>query len=284
MRIGAVLLGLACAALPAHAAIVEVKRWVAAKAVDGWGHEFSRDIMVTVFHEDSIEGPRPLVIVNHGRAGSAAERKALGRAAYSAVSRWLVKQGMVVAVPTRIGYGVTGGPDIEDTSGCNNKEYGPGYAASAAQTLTVLDYMRTWKEVDAQRVIVMGQSFGGTTAITLASLGVPGVKGAVNFAGGGGGRPKTHPQDPCSPRALAALFAEYGKTARIPTLWLYSSNDEYFGARLPREWFEAFRSAGGAGDFVLLPALAGGGHGAFTKAPESWQPAVEAFLRKTLLR
>ena len=65
----------------------------------------------------------------------------------------------------------------------------------------------------------------------------------------------------------------------MPTLWVYSENDEYFGGKLPREWFEAFRAAGGQGEFIALPPLAGGGHGSFTRAPENWQPRVDAFLQ-----
>jgi dienelactone hydrolase len=272
------------ACFTAHAALVEAKRWVPAKAVDSYGHEFSRDIMVTMFYEGSVDGPRPVVILNHGRAVTAAERSALGRASYLAVSKWLVQQGYFVAVPTRIGYGVTGGADIEDTRGCNNKVYGPGYAASAAQTIQVLQYLRGWKDAATDRVVVMGQSFGGTTAITLASMNVPGVVAAVNFAGGGGGRPATHPGEPCSTGAMKRLFAEYGRTSRIPSLWLYSENDEFFGPKYPREWFEAFREAGGRGEFIQLPPHPTGGHGSFTKAPEAWQPKVEEFLRDAVRR
>ena len=280
-----VLAALALAAcFASHAALVEVKRWVPVKALDSYGHEFTRDIMVTMFYENSVDGPRPVVILNHGRAPTPAERQALGRASYLAVSKWLVQLGYFVAVPTRIGYGVTGGPDVEDTRGCRNKTYGPGYAASASQTVQVLEYLRGWKEAATDRVVVMGQSFGGTTAITVASMNLRGVVAAVNFAGGGGGRPATHPGDPCSPHEMKRLFAEYGRTSRIPSLWLYSENDEYFGPKHPREWFEAFREAGGRGDFIQLPPHPTGGHGSFTKAPETWQPQVEAFLREALRR
>jgi dienelactone hydrolase len=266
------------ASLSTQAAIVEAKRWVSVKALDTWGHEVTRDIMVTMFYEGSVDGPRPVAIINHGRAATADERKALGRATHRDASLWFVKHGYFVAVPTRIGYGVTGGPDIEDTGGCNNKNYAPGYAASAAQTLAVLRYLRSWAEAATDRVLMVGQSFGGTTAITIAAMNVPGVQAGINFAGGGGGRPKTHPGNPCSPHEMRQLFEEYGRASRIPTLWIYSENDEYFGPKLPREWFKAFRDAGGNGEFVQLPPLAGGGHGSFGKAPASWQPKVEEFL------
>ena len=38
------------AAVSSPAAVVEVERWVPAKAVDTWGHEFTRDIKLSVFY------------------------------------------------------------------------------------------------------------------------------------------------------------------------------------------------------------------------------------------
>jgi dienelactone hydrolase len=262
-----------------HARLVEEKRWVSAKATDGYGHEVSRDIMVTIFYDDAAPKPWPALVLNHGRATTGSARAALGRAQYSVASRWFVEHGFIVAVPTRIGYGVTGGPDVEDTGYCAQKKYEPGYAASAAQTVTVLEYLRTWKEVAKDRAIVVGQSFGGTTAITIASMNVPGVQATINFAGTGGGDPQGHPDDPCSAWKLKRLFADYGKTSRIPTLWVYSENDHYSGPKLPREFFDGFRAAGGVGEFVQFPPNGEDGHSLFTHEPSWWQPKVLEFLR-----
>jgi dienelactone hydrolase len=272
----AALLGFSAAVA---ARIVEEKRWVAAKVVDARGKEVSRDIMVTFYYDDAAPQPYPALVLNHGRAPSSSERRALGRATYDRVSRWLAQRGFMVAVPTRIGYGVTGGEDVEDTGRCSKKNYPPGYAASAAQTLTVLEYLRGWKEVAKDRAVIMGQSFGGTTAITIAAMNVPGVQATINFAGGGGGHPQLHPQKPCGQPQLKQLFADYGKTARIPTLWIYSQNDMYMGSRLPKVWFDAFKAAGGKGEYVLYPPHGTDGHRLFTNAPESWQPKVLEFLR-----
>jgi len=274
-----VLIALIASTDASRAQLVEQKRWLPVKVVDGRGNEVARQIMVTIFYDGNSPKPYPALVLNHGRAVTAAERASLGRAQFSVASRWLTQLGFIVAVPTRIGYGVTGGPDVEDTGSCSKKNYPPGYAASAAQTLAVLEYLRGWQEVDKARAVVMGQSFGGATAVTIAAMNPPGIQAAINFAGGGGGNPIDRPQNPCGQPKLKALFADYGKTARIPTLWIYSANDMYFGPRLPKVWFDAFRAAGGNGEYQLFPPNGDNGHSLFTHAPEVWQPRVFEFLR-----
>lgn len=143
----------------------------------------------------------------------------------------------------------------------------------------MIDYAKSLGYVDPTGGLVVGQSYGGTTAIALAAKAVPGVMGAVNFAGGGGGNPRVHPQRPCREDMLAELFADYGRTARMPTLWLYSENDMYFGARLPKGWFDGFVRRGGQGRFVTLPPHGEDGHSSFTRNPEAWRPHFERFLR-----
>jgi dienelactone hydrolase len=264
---------------PAWARIVEDQRWLPVTVKDSKGQDVSRQIMVTFVYDDSARQPHPALVLNHGRAPAAAERAALGRAVYFEASSWFAKLGFMVAVPTRIGYGVTGGPDVENTGDCGKKDYAPGYEASTRQTLAVLEYMRGWKEVAKDRTVVVGQSFGGTTAIAIAARNTPGVQATVNFAGGGGGRPVTHPGNPCDQPKLKKLFADYGKTARIPTLWVYSANDQFFGPTLPKVWFDEFKAAGGRGDFAGFPAHGENGHQLFTRGQALWQPRVLEFLR-----
>ena len=262
-----------------HAKLKEEQTRVPVKVVDIHGKEVSQEIVVTVLYDDAAPKPYPVLVLNHGRSAKASGRVAVGRARFSAASAWLAGFGFMVAVPTRVGYGVTGGEDVENSGACNRKNYPPVYLAAAAQTLKVLDVLRGRADVAKDRAVVMGQSFGGTTAITVASLNPAGVQAAINFAGGGGGNPETRPQDPCSQSALQRLFGNYGKTARIPTLWVYTENDMYFGPKLPREWFAAFKASGGAGEYILFPANGDNGHLLFTRAPDVWQPRVLEFLR-----
>lgn len=245
--------------------------------------EVRQDITVTVFG-DSRRPRSPYLILGHGRAGSASERAALGRARYTTNSQYFVSLGFAVFVPTRIGYGVTGGPDLEDTGPCNSKNYPPGYDAAAQLTTQVITYARRLPYVESGRGLVVGQSFGGATAITMATRPTEGLVATINFAGGGGGNPKNHPAQPCRSDMLRAMFADYGRSARIPTLWLYSENDRYWGSSLPKRWFDGFIATGGRGSFVQLPANGDDGHSSFTRNAEAWRPPFEAFLQEVGMR
>ena len=278
IALGLALLALACGA--AAARTVEEQFELPVQVVDAYGKAVARPIAVTVFRDDARTGPQPLVVINHGRAVEAADRAALGRARMADAARWFVREGFVVALPTRIGYGVTGGDDVEDSGPCGNKRYAPGFAAAAQQTAAVLAAMQRRPEVAPDRAVELGQSFGGMTAVAVAALAPPGVVAAINFAGGGGGNPKTQPGRPCGPQQLERLAADYGASARLPMLWVYTENDRYFGPDHPKAWFEAFRKSGGVGEFVQFPPAGDDGHTLFTAFPQVWHPTVAAFLRR----
>jgi dienelactone hydrolase len=264
---------------PAHAKLVEEVIKVPVKASNAYGKVTEQDAVVTLFYDDTAPKPYPIAIINHGRSVKPEQRAAFGRSTSITNARWLASMGFLVAVPTRIGYGVTGGEDLEDTGDCNRKNYPPGYEAAAAQTLQVLAAVRLRPDVLPDRTLVVGQSYGGTTAITVAAKNPVGVQATLNFAGGGGGNPETHAQQPCGANRLKSMFATYGETSRIPTLWVYTENDQWMGPTYPREWFDAFKYKGGIGEFVLFPPNGKDGHGLFTQAPDVWRPKALEFLK-----
>lgn len=275
------LVGIALMAL-AHtdrleAKLLETTVDVATEVTDAKGQVVRQQIKVAVFRDDAR--PRaPFMILNHGRSANPAQRRALNPNAYAANARYFVSKGYVVFVPVRVGYGATGGPDVENSGPCTAKSYARAYETGTLQSLSVIEFAKAQPYVDPTQGLVAGQSFGGTIAMALAARNVPGVRGAVNFAGGGGGRPDTHPEQPCGVEEMSKLFASYGTTSRIPTLWVYSSNDRYWGPDIPRAWHKAFTDRGGTGEFVTLPPYKADGHPSFTGAPAAWRPAFETFL------
>ena len=211
----------------ADAAVVESVFEVPVTVRTIYDRPYTHTIHVTSWRDDSRD-KAPFLILNHGRPATAARFATMGRQRYVENSRYFVSLGFVVLIPTRVGYGVSGGEDIEYSGTCQGKMYEPVYRAAAVQSVAVLEHAKTLPYVDATRGIVVGQSFGGATAIALAAMNVPGIVAAINFAGGGGGDPVGRPESPCRADVMQRLFAAYGKTAKVPTLWLYSENDRYW--------------------------------------------------------
>ncbi len=231
----------------------------------------------TVYKPDGA-GPFPFVVLNHGRAGTAVERAQTPRWRYTVASRWLVKRGYAVFVATRRGYGDTGGSDVETNYNCNNPWYKEPMAAGVESVLSVIEYAKAQPYVNRSRFVVMGQSVGGYLSVGVAAANPEGLVAAINFAGGHGGRPDRDPGNPCAAEKLKQVFADAGKTSRVPALWVYTENDQYFGPAHTRDWHQAFISAGGKAEFRLLPPFDKDGHTLFVRGAMIWQPLLTEFL------
>jgi dienelactone hydrolase len=262
----------------ARAALREETVYLPATLPDPLGGLHAVTLVVTVWRDDARERS-PFLVLSHGRPGTAEGRAQVGRARYAQNAAWFVARGFAVVVPTRAGYGATGGPDLERAGACAAMDFPARFSGGAANVDAVLRWVRTQPWADPDRGLLAGQSFGGAASLALAAREPPGVRGVINFAGGGGGDPERHPEEPCSAAALARTMAGYGATVRVPSLWLYSENDRYWGPVKPRQWFEGYREQGGLARFVALPPVGMDGHGIFTLQPSAWHPAVEGFLR-----
>lgn len=274
---GILLLGLLLPYRVGAAQIVEESFNVPMRVTAASGADIRQAIVVTVIRAAGTK-PQPFLVLHHGRASSAAGFARMGRADYPANSRYFAERGFVVLVPTRIGYGVSGGPDIEYTGNCQFKRYAAGVAPAVSETRQVLAFAATLPYVDVTRGIVVGESFGGLIAMAAASSDIPGVIATVNISGGDGGDSLRHPDEPCRPDQLRETFAAYGRSNRVPTLWMYSRNDREWGPAYPRQWYTAFSETGGRGSFVNLPADKNNGHFIFNRNAVAWHPAFEAFL------
>ena len=225
-------------------------------------------------------GAFPLMVINHGSTQNAARRLALPMPAFDVLSRWFVRHGYAVVVPQRPGHGETGGAYREDQGGCDDPDFARAGAGAAESIAAAVAYMRAQPFVRRNGVIVSGQSAGGWAALAFASHAPGGIRAAINFAGGLGGRSFDRPGNNCAPDRLVATAEAFGRTARIPTLWIYTENDSYFPPRLSRAMADAFRSAGGKADYRLLPPFGAEGHllAESENAEPVWGPALEQFL------
>jgi dienelactone hydrolase len=244
--------------------------------------EADATIVVTTFRPSGA-GPFPWIVLSHGTAPTAAANRALGRYRPLAPVREWVQRGYAVVAPVRRGYGASGGDKFGDSYGsCAHPDFRRAGEGAALDLLATVEWAKAQRDLDGKRWLLVGQSAGGFASIYTASKRPDGLVAVLAFAPGRAGRPDTHPGDPCSPERMAELFASIAPRIAVPVLWFYAENDQYFGPRVPRMWFESFRAAGGRGELVVIPTFpAARGHGVFPAATGTplWTAAVASFFR-----
>lgn len=235
------------------------------------------------------EGPFPLVIMNHGISLDAHQRAMFPTIEYRDAAHWFARRGYVVISPVR--YGATSLDDKDQgifgavfahVGSCAKPNFrGPGLAIATLNEW-VIDYMSKKAMIKPGEVVVVGQSGGGWGSIALASRNPPPVQAIITFAAGRGGRVDGKPNNNCGPDELVAATGEFGRTARVPMLWIYAENDTYFGPELTKRMHNAFVAAGGNAEYRMLPPFGSDGH-FLIDAPEAipiWSPLVAQFLEK----
>jgi len=234
------------------------------------------------------DGPFPLVIYSHGRAGNRIDRVKMEYPVPVGHGNYWLRKGVALLAPMRPGYGATGGTDLEDS----------GVKWNGAQCYTDPDFMRValnarrtvraaydwamqqpWVRKD--RVLLQGQSVGGMTTVAAGALNLPGVVGVVNFAGGSGGYPEMSPGRSCKPELLTETYRQLGTQVKAPSLWLYAPNDLYWGEEMPKAWHEAFKSGGSDTEFVMTARLEGrDGHQLLLHGGRMWSVPLDAFIKR----
>jgi len=199
---------------------------------------------------------------------------------YDDIGQWLVSLGFAVAIPMRRGYGTSQGAWAEGFGSCAHPDYADAGRASAEDIEAVITYMRRQAYVDANRIVLIGQSAGGWGSLAVASEIPPGLVGAVLFAPGRG---SLAADEVCGADALVAAAGLFGKTTHVPTLWIYSENDHYFSPKLARDLYDGFHAAtDGPAEFIEEPRCSRDGHMLLFRCPDVWHTSVAAFLQKTV--
>lgn len=234
------------------------------------------NLSATLYKPDGKE-PFPLAIINHGTPRSKEDRNR--NVTFKTQSEYFVKKGFVVVVPMRRGFGESEGIYVEEHGKCERPDYYSAAMEGAKDIKAVVDYMIKQPYVDKSKILIIGQSTGGFASLAFGSMNVEGVIGIINFAGGRGS-----PRDDfvCAPNTLIWTVGKFGKTSKMPTLWIYTENDKYFAPSISKEMYEEYVKNGGKAKYVLLPPFMEDGHKLFHRKEGMpiWTPIVDEFLRE----
>jgi dienelactone hydrolase len=203
----------------------------------------------TVFQPNG-PGPFPLIIINHGKDPGRPNLQPRDR--FYHMAHAFVERGYAVMVPMRQGFANSTGRYRD--RGCDMTANG---YTQAEDIMATLAYARAQKWVDADHIVVAGQSYGGLATMALGTEALQGVRGLINFAGG-----LRDDSKGCGWRSsLVSAFAEYGSQNKIPSLWMYGENDSLFGPDLVARMHDAFEQAGGHAKLVEYAPFKRDSHG-----------------------
>ena len=237
------------------------------------------------------DGPFPLAIMNHGVAMDPVQRGFFPLVEFRDAAMWFARRGYMVVAPSGPGYGAAAidAPEhglftvfFSKVGKCSNPNFRDAGLAKAKLSVWIIEYMSTLKRIMPGNAIVVGQSAGGWGSIALSSVNPRDVKAIITFAAGRGGRVDGKPNNNCAPDKLVEATGEFGRTSRVPMLWMYIENDTYFGPELSKRMHAAFTAAGGNARYHLFPPHGSDGH-FFVDSADAvpiWSPVVGAFLDK----
>jgi dienelactone hydrolase len=213
------------------------------------GRNHQARLETTVFQPNG-PGPFPLIIINHGKDPGHPNLQPRDR--FYHMAHAFVARGYAVMVPMRQGFANSTGRYRD--RGCDMTANGYTQAEDIRDTL---EYARSQKWIDADHIVVAGQSYGGLATMALGTRELPGVRGLINFAGG-----LRDDSNNCGWRSsLVSAFAEYGAQNKIPSLWMYGQNDSLFGPELVARMHDAFEQAGGKARLVEYAPFKRDAHG-----------------------
>lgn len=281
VALGAVaLMGLATASPASGEALVEEE---VSLPVNIHGRTYRLEALIV--RPAHVTGRLPIVLIAHGRP-VAAEYRNVRAGLNRNLARNFAYRGWLAASIVRRGFGRSEGvPDGGVPSSCQNQNfYSAAITANAEDYAAALQVLAKRPDADASRVIAIGASSGGATVIGLAGLSPRGLVGVISLAGNEG-------RSVCGvyePDLLGAIAA-FGRTSRIPALWLQAENDSFVHSGKiwnigPLAWarrmYDTFIGAGGKGEFVTFGTIGKEGHYlTSTQGLEASLPVIDRFLR-----
>lgn len=214
-------------------------------------------------------GPFPLAVANHG-ASDISNHSRGDRYRKTFHAFYFLSRGYAVALPMMRGFAGSGGG--LDFHGCDVARIGRD---NAKDIRAVIDFMATQPDIDASRVVVIGQSFGGWNTLALGADNPPNVVGLINFVGGLRTSACDNTDGP-----LISGAADFGRRTTVPSIWFYGDNDSLFAPLLWRSMYQRYIAAGAKAELVAFGRFNTDSHqlASFPESLPIWTPHVDEFL------
>ncbi|MBQ4777058.1 CocE/NonD family hydrolase [Pectobacterium versatile] len=219
----------------------------------------------------------PVVIITNGTVGTAEfDRWEMNPNRASSTALAFARHGYAAVTVLREGYGYSSGGAEYLGGSCKQPLHKLAGEKDTRDLLAALEAIRRQPWASPDKAVLAGMSAGGFAVLATSAVNPPGVQAIINFDGGRG---SIDGKSLCDRAGLIRAFTTYGVTARIPSLWLYSRNDQSFTPEMGRAFSEAYRSGGGKAEFIEMPAFGKNGHVFMDTAPEDfWWKRVAGFL------
>jgi dienelactone hydrolase len=218
----------------------------------------------------------PLALITHGSPREAADRPDMSPYGMWIEAQEFARRGWVAAIVMRRGYGASTGGWAEDFGPCKEADFTAAGRHGAADLSAAIVALTAQPEIEPGRAIAVGVSAGAFATVALSAAPPPGLVAALAFAPGRG---SVSADQVCDEPKLIDAFARFGKTARLPLLWVAAPNDHFFGPRIVKAAVGAFTASGGQVTFVATAPFGNDGHFLFSGAGRAvWTPIVDRFL------
>ena len=220
--------------------------------------------------------PHPLAVINHGSPRDAEDRPKMSPYGQWTQAVAFARRGWIAVAFLRRGYGRSQGEWAEAYGSCSDPDYTKAGLAGANDIAAVARFMRGQSYVSKGKWISVGVSAGGFATVGLTVEAPQDLAAAIAFAPGRG---SSGPDTVCGENRLVAAFTQYGKTSRVPLLWVSAENDHFFGPALTARLTTAFSNTGGHVTYVKTAAFGDDGHALFSAAGlPIWSPIVDKYL------
>jgi dienelactone hydrolase len=266
------------AASPAHDGLVEESTFLTVTSPKG-----SYRLEAVIVRPAKAEGRLPVALITHGKARHKADMVNTHADQMLPQARDFAHRGFLAVAIVRRGFGRSDGTPGVATNApyakCSLSDLQLYFGVESNDLEAALRAVAAHPHADGSRMIAVGASVGGGAVLALAARKPKGLVAVVNLAGGmrltdGTGALVCPPETPVS------ALASFG-SARLPSLWIYSENDDVSAKDNIRKLHQAYTGAGGLADLHIIPPLQPSGHFVFDlpQGRAHWLPHLDRFLR-----